>query len=112
MLVETVRSSREIDRLFKEGKRSAHPLVVALIAKTPPGRGPEGRVAFIAGKKLGGAVSRNRARRVLREAVRRTGGPWPGYDVALIARAGTGEAAPKDLDQAVRAVTRKAGTGA
>ena len=39
------------------------------------------RVAFIAGKKLGGAVVRNRCRRVLREAVRHENGAWPGWDV-------------------------------
>lgn len=33
------------------------------------GEGPPG-VAFLAGKKVGGAVKRNRARRVLREALR------------------------------------------
>ncbi len=84
--VETVKSSREIERMFAEGTRAAHPLLIALVAKTPTGRGPGGRVPFIAGKKLGGAVVRNRAKRLLREAVRRAGGPWGGYDVALIAR--------------------------
>jgi len=105
--VETVRSSREIDRLFKEGTRTSHPLVLALIAPTPPGRGPCGRVAVIAGKKLGGAVARNRAKRVIRAAVQRASGPWPGWDVALIARDGAGAATPQRLDDAVRAITAR-----
>ena len=32
---------------------------------------PEKRVAFVAGKRLGGAVVRNRAKRLMREALRR-----------------------------------------
>lgn len=49
---------------------------------------PAGRVAFIAGKKLGNAVWRNRAKRRMREACREVGGPFPGYDVAFVARKG------------------------
>ena len=73
----TIKSSREIDMVFRTATRVAHPLLIALIAQTPEGRGPQGRVAFIAGKRLGGAVLRNRSRRVLREAARRAGAPWP-----------------------------------
>jgi len=46
----------------------------------------DGRVAFIAGKKLGNAVWRNRAKRRMREACREVGGPFPGYDVVFVAR--------------------------
>ena len=45
-----------------------------------------GRVAFIAGKKLGNAVWRNRAKRRMRAICRQVGGPFPGYDVAFVAR--------------------------
>ena len=46
------------------------------------------RCGFIAGKKVGGAVERNRARRLLREAVRaRLPHIKPGWDLVFIARA-------------------------
>jgi ribonuclease P protein component len=46
------------------------------------------RCGFIAGKKVGGAVERNRARRLLREALRaRLPRIKPGMDLVLIARA-------------------------
>lgn len=47
-----------------------------------------GVVAFVAGRRVGGAVDRNRARRILR-AVWRELAPkvGTGYDVALVARA-------------------------
>ena len=44
------------------------------------------RCAVVAGRLLGGAVVRNRAKRRLREAVREVG-LAPGVDVVLIARA-------------------------
>ncbi len=105
----TIRSNREIDEIFREGTRIVHPLAIALIRETPPERGPEGRVAVIAGKKLGNAVRRNRSKRVLRAAVRRAGGPWPGIDVVLIARPATATASPGGLDSALRHIIERIG---
>ena len=51
----------------------------------------DGRVAFIAGKKLGNAVWRNRAKRRMREACRLAGGPFDGYDIAFVARKAIGD---------------------
>lgn len=109
MATTTIRSTREIDAVFQEARRVAHPLVIALISKTPEGRGPQGRVAFIAGKRLGGAVSRNRGKRVLRETVRRSGRSWPGYDVLLVARSTTMTAPAVDLDRALANVLDRGG---
>lgn len=53
-----------------------------------------GRVAIIAGRRVGGAVQRNRAKRRLRAAVRHVGLP-PGSDMVVTARAGV-LAAPYD----------------
>ena len=107
--METVKSSRDIERMFAAGTRAAHPLLIAIAMETPSGRGPGGRVVFIAGKKLGGAVVRNRSKRLLREAVRRAGGPWQGFDVALIARAGLVTARPEQIDGAIHSVLRRLG---
>lgn len=100
--MSTMKSSREIDAVFRGGRRSAQPSMIVLASRTPDGRGLQGRVAFVAGKKIGNAVRRNRSKRVLREAVRRTGGPWRGYDVVVIARATTHCAAPGSLDRELR----------
>jgi ribonuclease P protein component len=105
----TIKSSREIDGIFRSAKRAAHPLAIMLVSPTPERRGPEGRVAFIAGKKLGGAVLRNRCRRVLREAVRRAEGPWVGWDVVLIARDDTAGATTAALDEAIAIELRRTG---
>lgn len=46
------------------------------------------RCGFVAGKKVGGAVERNRARRLMKEAVRqRFSTIKPGWDLVWIARA-------------------------
>jgi ribonuclease P protein component len=88
MRLTTIRSSREIDRIFREGARASTGNLVVLASPTPYERGPQGRVAFVAGTKLGGAVVRNRAKRRLREAARSAGAPWAAWDVVILARPG------------------------
>lgn len=48
--------------------------------------GPRGRVAFVAGKKLGNAVWRNSAKRRMRVLCVELGGPWDGLDVIFLAK--------------------------
>jgi ribonuclease P protein component len=107
--MSTIKSTKEIDAIFRSSKRIAHPLLIALVTRTPKERGRTGRVAFIAGKKLGGAVLRNRSRRVLRETVRRSPLSWPGQDIALIARPNTATASRAELDAALESVLNRAG---
>ncbi|MFA5844650.1 MAG: ribonuclease P protein component [Coriobacteriia bacterium] len=97
----TLTSPREIDALFRAGRSAADRLLVVIVAPTPAGREPEGRLLFVAGGKVGPAVVRNRCKRVLREAARRAGGPWAGVDVALVARRGLESAAPAAIDKAL-----------
>lgn len=108
-MLETIKSSGEIDSLFEHGTRASNARVAVLVSPTPSGRGPTGRVIVIAGKRIGSAVLRNRARRVLRESIRRLGGPWAGYDVALIARTRTASEPPAALDKAVADTLLRAG---
>lgn len=105
----TIKSSREIDRLFRTGKRASSHHIVALIEKIPEERDQTGRVTFVAGKKLGNAPIRNRSKRVLRETARFLGAPWPGYDVILIARNTTAQIGPQDLRDTCRMVLLRAG---
>lgn len=57
------------------------------------GEGPP-RVAFLAGRRVGGAVQRNRARRVLREAYRTSGVDLPGVETLVFVASGKAVGAP------------------
>ena len=107
--MRTIRSSREIDQVFRTARRVAGPLAIALVAPSKPGRDHNGRVAFVAGKRLGNAVKRNRGKRLLREAARACNGPWEGFDVVIMAKAATLGASGPEVTQALRSLLSRAG---
>jgi len=76
--------STEFKRVRRSGKSYAHPLVVLVVL---PAEGETTRFGVAAGKTVGRAVQRNRAKRLLREALRALI-PMikPGWKVILIAR--------------------------
>ena len=70
-----------IQRVFRDAEPVHGKRVVLFVA---PG---SGEFALVAGKKIGGAVQRNRARRVLRAAIREVAPRGvAGHDVVLVAR--------------------------
>ncbi len=79
-----LRHRADFARLRREGRTWRHPLVI--LSATPNGR-THNRYGFITSKKLGNAVVRNRARRLMREVVRQAHPRLrQGYDVVFIAR--------------------------
>jgi RNase P protein component len=52
---------------------------------------------------------RNRCKRVLRASTARCGGPWTGFDVAIVARKDAAISSPMDLDACLVSALRKAG---
>ena len=97
--MRTITAHNEIDRLFAGGRRVSYPALLVLAAPTPEGADRGGRVLFVAGKRLGPAVHRNRCKRVMRETVRRAAADLAGWDVVLVARKGTAAAEPAVLDR-------------
>jgi ribonuclease P protein component len=76
---ERLRAPGDFQRLFQRGLRTERPAFVLLWLRAP---GPRA-VAFAAGRRLGGSVVRNRARRRLREAYRRLRQELPTAGVRL-----------------------------
>lgn len=85
-MLETIKSSTEVSYLFTHGKRLNTPFVTLIVLPKDQQHGQIGRVAFVAGKKLGNAVWRNKAKRRMRALCRDLGGPWEGFDVIFLAR--------------------------
>ena len=79
-----LRRKADFDRVRAARRTWRHPLLSISVA---PNALTYNRYGFITSRRLGGAVVRNRVRRVLREGVRRL---MPrlrdGYDVTLLAR--------------------------
>ena len=61
--------SRDFARIRQQGERLAQGCLIANWNKLPEGAPP--RLGVVTGKKIGGAVERSRARRLLRETFRR-----------------------------------------
>lgn len=88
----TIRSKAEINQLFNEASKSTLTTMIFLAADELQEKDSQGRVAYIAGKKLGAAPKRSRAKRLLREAAKLNGAPWQGLRVVLVAREGLANA--------------------
>lgn len=104
-----LKSSDQISDVFNTGIRYSSGLVRILIKKHEEQRGPCGRVAFIAGKKLGNAVVRNKSKRLLRAAAQYCDMPVDGYDVVLMATSKTKSASSLEIAESLGYLLRKAG---
>lgn len=79
-----LRRSADLKRVREQGRSRRHPLVVVI---AQPNDLAVSRFAFVASRRVGNAVQRNRARRLLREVVRNhLPEIKPGWDCVLVAR--------------------------
>jgi ribonuclease P protein component len=113
-----LKSATDLERVRRDGRSHAHPLVVLVACRRDPpelrpapGQPPttRPRFGFVAGRAVGGAVARNRAKRLLREAARAYEPTvMPGWDLLLIARAPLTGARLPEARAAVRQLLRRA----
>jgi ribonuclease P protein component len=93
-------------RVRRTGKSYAHPLII-LIAS--PNERSNSRFGISASKAVGGAVSRNRAKRRIRAAIQSClAAVKDGWDILLIARAPLLKAEWPQVCEAVHAVLKRA----
>lgn len=83
---ETLNRNHQFRLIYKKGKSRVHPILVTYAMKNRMGKA---RMAVVSSKKIGNAVSRNRARRVVRAAYRACGGIPAGWDVVFVCRTKT-----------------------
>ena len=85
--VETLKTNSDFRRAYMRGKSYTNPALVMYVRKNRAG---SCRIGITASKKIGNAVQRTRARRVIREAFRQVNLPLKGnYDVIFVARTKT-----------------------
>jgi ribonuclease P protein component len=105
--------SAEFDRVYREGRSHAsRHLVVYSFPREHDDDEP--RLGVSVGRKVGGAVERNRVKRLLREAFWATADALPdGHDFVVVARPDAGELARGEgeagIERALRELLAKAG---
>jgi len=107
MKIISLTRNGQFQRLYRKGKSYVTPTMVVYVLEN---RLPYSRLGITAGKKVGGAVQRNRAKRRIRERFRaalpdlRTG-----MDVCVVARSFTVEAPAEKLQKDFRTAMEKLG---
>lgn len=91
--------------VFRRG-RAYYGTIVAV--RVLPNELDRSRLGLVVGKKVGGAVQRNRAKRRIRQIVS-IRALTPGWDIVVIARAGIQRAEYRDLERELQLLLRKAG---
>lgn len=101
----TIVRNNEFRRLYGRAKTMVHPLFVTYYIKN---RYKNNRIGITATKKIGNAVARNRARRILKESYRLLEQDFPsGYDFIFVARKKTTLSKTTETLKAMRNVIKE-----
>ena len=103
----SIKRSGEFSRAYAKGKSSVHPLVVTYVFKRRRGGV---RVGITTSKKIGGAVERNRARRIIKAALAALPlDAEKSVDLVFVARAATTRAKSTQLEPVLQKQLAAAG---
>jgi len=106
--------SAEFERVYRQGRSIANRHLVLYTFPNPSAQRP--RLGVSVSRKVGGAVQRNRVKRLLREAFAQAeGGLKAGQDVVVVARPAAGELAEREglagVEESLAELIAKAGLG-
>ncbi|MBN1825086.1 MAG: ribonuclease P protein component [Candidatus Eisenbacteria bacterium] len=110
---ERIRKKRDFTRIFQDPKiaRGENFRVYYLERDDLPSLYPV-RGAFVAGKKVGNSVTRNRIKRLLREAFRKVKGDLKaraGLDLVFVANRDFAGSGSREIEEEMRGVLARAG---
>jgi ribonuclease P protein component len=103
---EVLTGSREFGAVYNRGKSVGDRYVVFFYKKNGL---PYTRKGFLASKKVGNAVMRNRARRLMKESVRLMDPLPAGYDMIFIARNTIDGKSCQEVKRSMESAVRRAG---
>jgi len=104
---QRLRRPDQFQRVRREGRSWSHSL---LVLNAAPNRVRRTRCGIVVGKRIGGAVDRNRAKRRVREAVRLAYTTiQPGWDLVFVVRPGVMGAAFASIQAAVLSLLERSG---
>lgn len=107
--------SAEFDRVYRQGRSHGNRALV--LYAFPRGDDAPARLGLSVSRRVGGAVERNRVKRLIREAFDAAAGTLPaGYDVVVVARPAARELAEREglagISSALRELAEQAGLSA
>ncbi|MEG0391130.1 MAG: ribonuclease P protein component [Anaerovoracaceae bacterium] len=102
---EVLRGNKDFSAVYKKGKSVGGKYVVIFYKKNNL---TYNRTAFLASKKVGNAVARNRARRLMKESIRLSNPvKKQGYDVIFIARNTINQQKCADVKKSIEAAIKR-----
>lgn len=101
---EVLRKKEDFNRVYKKGKSVGDRFVVVFCLRNDLGYN---RISFLASKKVGNSVKRNRARRLMRESMRYIENIKQGYDIIVIARNTINDRKCADVKKSLEAALRR-----
>ena len=106
--ITTLKCNTDFRRAYLRGKSYTNPALVLYVNKNRAGLC---RVGITTSKKIGNAVQRNRARRVIREALRQLYPEFKDkkYDIVFVARTKTVYKSSADIQRVMKSLLVSAG---